>query len=196
MPRRTPESRWSARRCRASDRRRACPRSGGRRSRRRARAATPPPAPSAPALPGWRANRRGGILRCRRGRQVWPGSPRPVFWPARRFCLRRRDCAGHRQEVPSPVRRLAARTARESPGARFRARVIQTIYPSPPSWGRMDAVNASASKAASLSMLIVQPISMPCRYWTAISAIAHRAYARSAWSCRRLPRRGRSLALG
>ena len=52
-----------------SRRRRACPRSAGRRSRRRARAAAPRPAPSGRGPPWSRANRRAGSPRCRRGRR-------------------------------------------------------------------------------------------------------------------------------
>ena len=53
-----------------SRRRRACPRSAGRRSRRPARAAAPRPAPSGRGPPWWRANSRAGNPRCRRARRT------------------------------------------------------------------------------------------------------------------------------
>ena len=81
-----------------SRRRRACPRSGGRRWRRPAPAAAPRPAPSAPGPPWSRANRRAGNPRCRRGRRHGRGWPRPAAGRGHR-CGPRRP----RRATPRPA---------------------------------------------------------------------------------------------
>ncbi len=113
------QKRAGAFRLATSRRRRACPRSAGRRSRRPARAAAPRPAPSAPGPPWSRANRRAGNPRCRRGRRNGRGCSRPAAGRGRRCAPRRPRRAMPRPAAPAPASRPAAHRARQKPARPF-----------------------------------------------------------------------------
>ena len=90
-----------------SRRRRACPRSGGRRWRHPARAAAPRPAPSAPGPPWSRANSRAGSPRCRRARRTRRGSPRPAV--VARASMRASACSPREAPASSAAGKLLVR---------------------------------------------------------------------------------------
>ena len=122
-----------------SRRRRACPRSGGRRWRHRARAAAPRPAPSGRAPPWWTANRRAGNPRCRRARRPGRGWPRPAAAAA---SMRASAAAGQRTSPSSRPQLLVRRRIRRAKnrsgwcirGGERRRILVHTVAHEPFTW--------------------------------------------------------------